>query len=82
MLHCQASFLSHAFGGPSPYTGRDLFAAHQNMKISEAQFNGFAGHIVATLRVLRVPKDVISDVLDIIESAKPKVRPGHTWQQA
>jgi hemoglobin len=69
----QKEFLSAAFGGPVPWTGLDMRTAHADMKLSEADFNAVAENLQKTLEELKVPKDLISQVMTIAASTKDAV---------
>jgi truncated hemoglobin YjbI len=46
-----AEFLAMAFGGPHPYTGRDLRTAHQHLPgLIDAHFDRVLEHMAETLR--------------------------------
>jgi len=64
----QKSFLTMAFGGPNNYTGKDMRAAHAPLVekgLNESHFNAVAGHLQATLEELKVPADLIGEVMGI-----------------
>ncbi|MDT8399753.1 MAG: group 1 truncated hemoglobin [Pseudomonadales bacterium] len=69
----QKSFLTMAFGGPNNYTGKDMRAAHKDMHLTEAHFNAVAGHLVATLEELKVPQNLIDEVMAIVASTHDDV---------
>ena len=50
-------FLCANSGGPMYYTGRDMKVSHKGMKISEADWTAFLGHVNATLDAFKVPSD-------------------------
>jgi hemoglobin len=61
-------FLSSNSGGPMYYTGRDMALSHKGMKISQADWSTFIGHLEATLDSFGVPDLERSEVLAFIES--------------
>ena len=64
----QKSFLTMAFGGPNEYTGKDMREAHAPLVakgLNESHFNAVAGHLQATLEELKVPGNLIQDVMTI-----------------
>lgn len=70
----QKEFLSSAFGGPIPWTGKDMRKAHAHLTgLNETHFNAIAGHLKSTLEDLKVKKDLIDEVLAIAGSAKDDV---------
>ena len=69
----QKMFLAFAFGAPLPYTGKDMRNAHSHLKLTEAHFNAVAGHLVATLTELKVPQNLIDEVVTVALSTKNDV---------
>ena len=70
----QKEFLSAAFGGPTPWTGKDMRKAHANLPgLNETHFNAIAGHLKSTLEDLKVKKELIDEVLAIAGSVKDDV---------
>ena len=59
----QTKFLSFALGGPEAWKGKSMKEAHAGMKITEEHFGAIAGHLVATLEQLEVPKELIDEVI-------------------
>ena len=67
-------FLSYAFGSPNAvYTGKNMSDAHAHMKIESDHFSGVAGHLVATLNELKVPQNLIDEVVVIAMGAQANV---------
>jgi len=69
----QKQFLAAAFGGPVPYTGKDLRKAHRNLDLKESDFNAIAGHLQATLKELKIPDKLIAEVMAVAASTKDDV---------
>lgn len=69
----QKAFLTMAFGGPNNYTGKDMRNAHKHMKLTDQHFNAVAGHLQATLQELKVPQNLINEVMTIAASTKNDV---------
>jgi hemoglobin len=69
----QKAFLTMAFGGPNQYTGKDMRDAHKHMKLTEAHFNAVAGHLQGTLEELKVPANLIAEVMKIAASTHDDV---------
>jgi len=42
--------------------------AHAGMKINDEQFGAIAGHLQSTLEELKVPKDIIGEIMTIAAS--------------
>ena len=66
-------FLCASAGGPLYYTGRDMKTSHKGMKISEAGWAAFRGHLNATLSAFNVPQAERNEVVAFIESTKPVI---------
>lgn len=69
----QKAFLAFAFGAPLAYTGKNMRDAHTNMHLTEAHFNAVAGHLVSTLQELKVPQNLIDEVVVIAVSTKSDI---------
>ena len=59
-------FLSSATGGPLKYTGRDMKNSHAGMKITTAEFNVAAGHLIAALKTYKVPQAEIDELVALV----------------
>jgi len=66
-------FLCASAGGPMYYTGRDMKLIHKGMRISEADWQAFLGHLNATLNTFQVPTQERTAVLAFIESTKADI---------
>ncbi len=69
----QKEFLSAAFGGPIPWTGKDMRKAHADMKLTEEHFNAVAENLQKTLEEMKVPKELIDQVMAIAASTHDDV---------
>lgn len=72
----QKAFLAMAFGGLVKYTGKDMRQAHAKLVengLNEDHFNAVAGHLVATLKELNVPKKELNEIVNIALSVKSDV---------
>ena len=69
----QKEFLSAAFGGPEPWTGKDMRVAHKDLDLKEEHFAAIAGHLQSTLKDLKVPEDLIKEVMAIAASTHDDV---------
>lgn len=56
------AFLAAALGGPDVYAGRDMAAAHGDLRISGPVFDRVVDLLVATLEQLDVPADIIGAI--------------------
>jgi len=66
-------FLALATGGPAQYEGRDMRGVHQNMRITNPEFDAVVGDLKASLDKLQVPNTEQKELLAIIESTRPQV---------
>ena len=56
----QKDFLSAAFGGPNPWTGKDMRKAHANLQgLNETHFNAVAENLQQTLVDLKIKPELI-----------------------
>jgi len=62
----QNAFFIQALGGPALYKGKDMKAAHEKLSIAQADFDRVAGHLVASLAELKVPKSLIDEVVGAV----------------
>ena len=67
------NFLSASSGGPMYYTGRDMKTCHKGMKISEADWTAFSGHVNATLDAFKVPPTERGEVVGFVQSLKKDI---------
>ena len=66
-------FLCASAGGPLYYVGRDMKTSHKGMRISEADWQAFLGHLEATLNKFQVPATERAEVLAFVESTKADI---------
>jgi hemoglobin len=66
-------FLCTNSGGPMYYTGRDMKVSHKGMKISEADWTAFMGHVNATLDVFKLPSTERGEVVGFVQSLKKDI---------
>lgn len=72
----QKSFLVSAFGGPHPYTGKDMRRAHEHLVkigLDDSHFDAIIMHLRDTLRELKVPENFIASAIAIAESTRDDV---------
>ena len=70
----QKEFLSAAFGGPIPWTGKDMRKAHANLPgLNETHFNAIAENLKSTLVDLKIKPELIDQVMAIAGSVKDDV---------
>lgn len=68
----QKRFLAMAFGGPQ-YPGPGLRKAHAHLKLDDSHFDAVAGHLQKTLEELKMPADMIGEVMTIAASTRNDV---------
>lgn len=66
-------FLALATGGPSHYEGRDLVGVHQNMHITNSEFDATVGDLKVTLDRLQIPNTEQKELLAIFESTRTEI---------
>ncbi len=59
----QRAFLTLVLRGSGTYNGRTMRAAHAGRGITDAHFDRVATHLAETLAALRVPADLIEQIL-------------------
>ncbi len=69
----QKAFLAAAFGGPTPWDGKDMRKAHANMDLTEEHFNAIAENLLATLQELKLKKEHVDQIMTIVGSTKKDV---------
>jgi hemoglobin len=68
-----AQFFALATGGPADYDGKDLSAVHEEMRITNPEFDAAAGDLKATLDRLNIADREQKELLAIVESTRPQV---------
>ncbi|WP_395742301.1 hypothetical protein [Prosthecobacter sp.] len=69
----QKEFLSAAFGGPLPWTGKDMRKAHAGMGLTEEHFNAIAENLVNTLKDFKIKQELIDQVVAVALTTKDDV---------
>ena len=67
------TILAEALGGPQHYRGPDIGRAHRGLGISAAHFDLAAGHLVATLDDLGVPRPLADRVVEVVAGVRGAV---------
>jgi hemoglobin len=62
--------VSSVSGGPLKYTGKDMKAAHKGMKITDAEFDAFAGHLKKALEKNGAAPDDVKAVMGVAEGTR------------
>ena len=66
-------YLSNCAGGPMYYTGRDMKLSHKGMRIGEADWKAFIGHLNATMDAFQVSAQERGEVVAFMESVKADI---------
>lgn len=73
----QKSFLAMAFGGPYPYTGKDLREVHErlvtDMGLADVHFDRVMQHFKASLQEVHVPEPEITKLCESLETFRDDV---------
>lgn len=72
-LQLLIDFLCASAGGPLYYVGRDMKTSHRGMRIDEADWAAFLGHLNATLDAFRVPGPERDQVVAFVQSTKADI---------
>lgn len=68
-----AQFFALATGGPARYDGKEMKSAHQDMHITNAEFDAAVGDLKASLDKLKIPNQEQKELLAIVESTRPQI---------
>ena len=66
-------FFCAGSGGPQPYTGKDMLAAHKGMNISEQEYLAVMDDIVGAMNKNAIAEDAKKDVIAILYSLKGEI---------
>lgn len=73
----QKAFLTYAFGGAPNYSGQSLRDAHKRLVVekglNDSHFDAVAENLQATLEQLKVPPDLVGEVMAIAASTRGDV---------
>ncbi len=72
----QKAFLTMAFGGPNNYTHKDMRTGHAHLVkdgLNDSHFDAVLENLVATLKELKVPDNLIAQAGAIAESTRTDV---------
>jgi len=64
------AFVAAATGGPEPWRGRDMAAAHRHLHLTNQQFDQVATHLIETLEELQVPGALADELITIVASLR------------
>lgn len=60
-------------GGPQLYEGRDMFTAHQGMRITNAEFDALADDLIAALSKFEVGSVEQGELINIVEGTRGSI---------
>ena len=66
-------FFCAGSGGPEPYTGKDMLAAHKGMNISEQEYLAAMDDIVGAMNKNKLDEGTKNDVIAILYSLKGNI---------
>jgi hemoglobin len=66
-------FFCAGSGGPEPYTGKDMLAAHKGMNISEQEYLAVTDDIVGAMDKHKIDDATKNDVIAILYSLKGNI---------
>lgn len=69
----QTKFLAHVLGGPAEYTGRELGAAHQSLRITGAAFDEVAEILQETIEDAGMEAEDVAKVMAIVAGARGSI---------
>lgn len=72
LLSKQSEFFCHVLGG-TPYSGRDMVAAHQRLAIEQRHFNRVAQHLTDTLNAAGVAKEHVTSIMNSVAALAPTI---------
>ena len=68
----QKAFMNHVFGKRA-YHGKDMRKAHAHLHLTDLHFDRVALHLTETLAFLGIKKDLIDQVLEVVETTRNDV---------
>lgn len=73
----QKIFLTYAFGGAPNYSGKSMRESHKKIVeeqgLNDSHFDAVAEHLQATLEELKIPADLIKEVMTIVASTRDDI---------
>jgi hemoglobin len=66
-------YLSTMTDGPVTYKGKDMKAAHEGMKITDAQFDALAADLLAVLKEHKVEQEHIDELMKLMEATRKDI---------
>jgi methyl-accepting chemotaxis protein len=69
----QVQFLTHALGGPAIYRGEPIGPVHEHLPPEDSTYARVAKHLAATLRSLRISKDMAEEVVALVAPLRAEI---------
>lgn len=69
----QTKFIAHVLGGPAEYTGRELGAAHQSLRITGPAFDEVAEILQETIEDAGMEAEDVTKVMAIVAGARGSI---------
>ena len=69
----QTKFIAHVLGGPAEYTGRELGATHQFLRITDSAFDEVAEILQDTLEDAGMEAEDVTTVMNIVEGTRGSI---------
>lgn len=67
------AFFAAGTGGPNKYSGRDMTTTHEDMGLSDADFDSAVADVLMALEKNEIGQDAQAEVAAILESLRPAV---------
>ena len=78
----QVQFLTQALGGPAVYRGEPMGPVHEHLPPKDSTYARVAKHLAATLRSLRISKDMAEEVVALVAPLRAEIVNRDTNQAA
>jgi methyl-accepting chemotaxis protein len=69
----QVQFLAQALGGPAVYRGEPMGPVHEHLPPEDSTYARVAKHLAATLRSLRISKDMAEEVVALVAPLRAEI---------
>lgn len=69
----QFAFFSQVMDGPKQYGGATMEKAHSRLSIQQKHFDSVAGHLIDTLRELKVEQGIVDEVVSRVAPLSTQV---------
>jgi hemoglobin len=69
----QHLFIAKALGGPQQYSAPSLVHTHSRLAIEQRHFDAFVAHLRDSLIEMRVPAELITEIMAMVEPLAPLI---------